>query len=694
MPNLNTAEKNFLNQITQLVEENISNEQFGVSELADAVGMSRSNLLRKIKKITDLSASQFIRNVRLKYAEELLQEGSYTVSEVSYKVGFGSPSYFIKCFRELYGYPPGEMSMHKEQEEQEGQEVEIESELQAPVPTKKFPVLMISFLAIAIIAAVLYFVLRPNSDSGNKVKSIAVLPFLNDSNDTTNVYIINGLMEATLNNLQQIKDLRVISRTSVEQYRNLPKSTPEIARELDATYLVEGSGQKIGDQILLNIQLIEAKTDKHLWSQQYRRDTKDIFTLQADVAKSIAKQIKVIVTPDEIKRIEKAPTNNLVAYDLFLKGYDLLGNPTEENLKAAIPYFKQAIKHDEEFARSYAGIAIAFYLLDQNKTEKQFADSINYYADQALFYDSKLPQSLTAKALFYMEHSEYELALPYLQKALEISPNSDVVLIFLVELYVNYLPNTEKYLEYALKGLEIDIVAAYDSSAASYSYLHISNAFIQSGFVDEAEKYINISLDYLPENLYSQYVKAYIDYAQNENLNQLNKSLLATSEKDQTRLDILQEVAKSYYYLRDFKTAAIYYKAFVDAREMYQLDIYPSENGKIAVTFDKVGEQELSDKYFEQYKIYAENDPSIYSNLSLAFYFAYKGNEEKAIDCFKAFTQKDNYHYWTILFTPIDPLIDNLQKHPEYKKVFREIEAKFDTYHEQIQISLQEKGLL
>lgn len=691
MPNLNTAEKSFLNQITQLVEENISNEQFGVSELADAIGMSRSNLLRKIKKLTELSASQFIRNVRLKYATELLQEGSYTVSEISYKVGFGSPSYFIKCFRELYGYPPGEMGM---QEEPAEQETETEPELQAPVPKKKFPLLLISFFAIVAIAAILYFVLRPDSENTKKTKSIAVLPFLNDSNDTSNVYIINGLMEATLNNLQQINDLRVISRTSVEQYRNNPKPTPEIARELNANYLVEGSGQKIGNQILLNIQLIEAKTDKHLWSQQYRRDTEDIFTLQADVAKSIAEHIEAIVTPEEIKRIEKAPTNNLVAYDLFLKGYDLLGKPTEENLKAAIPYFKQAIQHDEEFARSYAGIAIAFYLLDENKTEKHFADSINYYADQALFYDSKLPQSLIAKALFYMEHSEYELALPYFEKALEISPNSDVVLIFLVELYVNYLPNTEKYLEYALKGLEIDIVAAYDSAAASYSYLHISNAFIQSGFVDEAEKYINISLQYLPENLYSQYVKAYIRYAKNEDLNQLNKSLLATFEKDKTRLDILQEVAKSYYYLRDFETAAIYYKAFVEAREMYNLEIYRSENGKIGVTFDKVGDQELSDKYFEQYRTWAENDPSIYSNFSLAFYYSYKGDTDKAIDYLEAFTQHDNFHYWTILFTPIDPLMDNLKQHPQYNKVFREIEDKFNANHKRIEKSLQEKGLL
>lgn len=105
----NSRENDFLNKITEIVLENVSNEQFGVSELANEIGMSRSNLLRKIKKLDNLSVSQFIRRIRLKEAMEMLKENSLTVSEVSHKVGFGSTSYFIKCFHDLYGYPPGEI---------------------------------------------------------------------------------------------------------------------------------------------------------------------------------------------------------------------------------------------------------------------------------------------------------------------------------------------------------------------------------------------------------------------------------------------------------------------------------------------------------------------------------------------------------------------------------------------------------
>jgi len=109
MPDFYSIENDFLNKITEIIIENVSNEQFGVSELAQEIGMSRSNLLRKVKKLTDISVSQFIRQVRLEQAMEMLNEDSFTVSEVSYKVGFGSTSYFIKCFHDYYGYPPGEV---------------------------------------------------------------------------------------------------------------------------------------------------------------------------------------------------------------------------------------------------------------------------------------------------------------------------------------------------------------------------------------------------------------------------------------------------------------------------------------------------------------------------------------------------------------------------------------------------------
>jgi TolB-like protein/AraC-like DNA-binding protein/Tfp pilus assembly protein PilF len=676
---------NFIETILGIIEDNISNESFGVSELAGATGMSRSNLLRKVKKLTGYSVSQYIRKVRLENAMEILKEGSHTVSEVSYKVGFNSSSYFVKCFHDHYGFPPGEVGKGKMDEEN----------TPGSDSTRKKPGFIVaSGIALIIIASILLIVINPfKSGSSNMEKSIAVLPFKNDSNDSTNIYIINGLMESILSNLQKVKDLRVISRTSVEKYRYAPMIIPEIAKELNVNYFVGGSGQKIGDEILLTIRLIEAKTDKHLWSEQYKREAKDIFQLQMDIARDIAEQIEAIITPEEEERISKVPTKNLEAYDEFLKGLDLLNDPAQNKLEDALAYFKKAISMDEEYARAYAAVAITYYILDKNLAEKRYTDLINTYADKALLYDSQLEQSLIAKALFYMTNGEYEFAVSYFEKALEYNPNSDLVLVFLIDLYANYFPDTEKYLEYALKGLRLNL-AAYDSVTISMSYLHISNAFIQSGFVDEAEEYINKSLDYYPENIYSAYVKPYILYSKSRDLNEMKEMLLDVLKMDTTRLDVLQEVAKVYYYMRDYDSSYHYYKKLLDGRETYNLDIYQGENSKIAVVLSAMGFKEQSDKLLSDYKLMMENDRSLYKHLSLAVYYSYTGETGKAIEELRLFSNEDNYHYWTLLFLKIDPLVDNIRNNKEFEQILEDIDAKFWKYHKRVRFTLEKEGLI
>ena len=782
-------EKDFLDKITAIIEENLSDERFGVSELAHAIGMSRSNLLRKVKKINGQSVSQFIRQIRLENAMEMLKENDQTVSEVSYEVGFGSTSYFIKCFHDHYGYPPGEVS--KRQLEENGT-VNLDQAVNEPETGQSsiakfwqelkrrkvmkviivyasmtfivlqllsilieplflpdwvmtlvivllaigFPIAIVfswifditptglevtqslnqngnpqngslnrrkSFLYAALIGVLLVVVamlaypkvFKSDEASLNPdlEKSIAVLPFKNDSDDLANVYIVNGLMESVLNNLQKIEDMRVISRTSVEKFRKNTKTISEIAKELNVSYFVEGSGQKIGDEILLNIQLIEASTDKHLWAQQYKRKATDIFDVQQEVAKNIAEKIEVIITPEEAEQINKKPTDNLEAYDYFLKAQDLFFLGNREGLEAAIPLFKRAIEYDKEFSRAYANIAISYYYLDIFQAEKRNTTLINDYADKALLYDSKSAPSLIAKALYHMNSSEYPEALPYFEKALEYNPNSAEVIRFLSEFYTSYMPDTEKYLEYALKGVRLDI-ASNDSIQSSYIFLHLSNAFIQSGFVEEAEKYINKSLDYNPDNIYSDYVKAYILFAKNEDLAQTRDMLVATLEKDTTRLDVLQEVAKMYYYERDYQNAYYYYKKFTDIKESQQLDIYPSEDAKIAVVFEKAGSKAESERYFNSFLNYANSDKSIYKNLSLAMYHAYKGDTEKGLEQMKLFTQQDNYVYWALLFLKIDPLADPIKDNSEFQQLLEKIETKFWKDHKRIKRSLEEKGLL
>lgn len=688
----------FIEQVEAAILENISNEQFGVSELADLMNMSRSSLLRKIKKQTQLSASQFIRQVRLQKGMELLEETELTVSEISYQVGFGNNSYFIKCFREYYGYSPGETRKNGFEEAaiSENNEAEDKGNAQKSFLKQHRLHLLVTIFLILGLAAFLIFQNRaPVSEKVDsyKTKSIAVLPFKNMSSDSTNLYFVNGLMEASLNNLQKIKDLRVISRTSVEQYRNADKTVKEIAEELNVNYLVEGSGQRVGDQVLLNIQLIDASNDTPVWAEQYNHKVVDIFSLEKAVAKKITDAIQAKVTPAELERIEKKPTENLIAYDYYLKALEPFQTETKEGLEAAIPLFEKAIEQDPHFALAYSKIAIAYYYLDIYQVEKHYTDVINYNADKALLYDPKSAESLIAKALYYMDINEFQYAIPHLEKALEYNPNSSAVVNMLSSLYANVIPNTAKSLEYALKGVQLDI-AANDSIGKSYIYLNLSNAFIQNGFTEEALKYIDLSLNYNPQNYYAPYLKIYIQYAKHQNLDKTRKLLVREWKKDTTRLDIMQEVAKLYYFQEAYDSAFYYYKKFVKIKEENGLNIYPQENLKIGMVYDKMGMQDRADDFYKAYADYCESDQSIYQPASLAMKYLHEKRPDLAIEQLKLFAAKNNYQYWILLFLEKDPLIKSLKNHPEYDEVIQKIKDRFWENNRQLKKSLKEKGLI
>ncbi|UWX54502.1 helix-turn-helix domain-containing protein [Maribacter litopenaei] len=673
----------FIVETRDIILKNLSNEQFGVSELADAMHMSRSNLLRKIKKETQLSASQFIRKIRLEEAMNLLKETDSTVSEVSYQVGFGSTSYFIKCFREQYGFSPGEI--HKETE------LSLPPQQDTGRQRRYFwPV--VAIVGVLLIMAAYFFISKKEPNQSVILeKSIAVLPFNNESSDSTNLYFVNGLMESALNNLQKIEDLRVISRTSVEKYRRTQKNVQEIAQELHVNYLVEGSGQRVGNTVLLNVQLIDATTDTPIWSEQYSREVEDIFELQNDVAKKIADAIEAIVTPAELEQIEKIPTDNLLAYDYYLQALDLYYSRTNEGLEEAIALFEKAIEQDPEFALAYANIAISYYLLEMSQLEKQYTEKINSFADKALLYDSKSAESLVAKAFYYIQTKEYHLALPHLDKALEYNPNSSLAVQILAEFYSHMLPNTNKYLEYALKGVQLTV--ASDSITRSYTYLQLSNALVSSGFPDEALKYINKSLDYNAENYFAPHLKAFILFAKDGNIKRTRNLLLNEWKKDTTRPDILQDIGKLYYIEENYDSAYSYFKKFVEAREANGLDIYQQENVKIAQVYKEMGLDKEAEKLFNDFSEYCEGDQSTYKSVNLVWKYAYEGKINEAVEELRIFSKAENYLYWFLLIED-EPLIQPLKNHSDFQVIMQKIKDRFWDNQSKLKKTLESEGLL
>lgn len=685
MPDGSTKGQDFIEQAEAIILDNLSDERFGVSELAEAMNTSRSNLLRKIKKHNQLSASQFIRQVRLKRSMELLRQTSLTVSEVSYQVGFGSTSYYIKCFREYYGHPPGDVGKGLAKEE-------VEDVIDKKLAKLNLWRVLVGAVLIILVIWLAFFNQRLGAEKPLE-KSIAVLPFKNDSNDSSNVYFINGLQESTLTNLQKIRDLRVISRTSVEKYRDTDKAIPEIAQELQVSYFVEGSGQKIGDRVLLNIQLIEASTDKHIWAEQYSREVTDIFVIQNEVATKIAEAVEAIVTPAELEQIVKEPTESLEAYDYYLQAAGPYLSQTKEGLEKAIPLLEKAIEYDPQFALAYARLAISYHFLDLFQIDKQYTEQINNYADKALLYDSRSEESLIAKAFYYINTGEYRLALPHLEKALEYNPNSSFAVQMLTDFYLRFSPNATKHLEYALKGIQLDI-AANDSVGKSYIYLQLGAALVESGFVEEAIERINQSLDYYPQNPYSAYIKAHMLFIRDRNLDSTLELMRKEWKKDTSRLELLQEVAKYHYYAERYDSALFYYQKFVKLREQSRMDIYGNEDLKIGISYEKMGFPEEASHFFKSYAEHYENDRSIYKSAGLAALYVHEGDSEQAIEQLNTFAGQDNYQYWMILQLETDPLMRSMRGQPAFDAAMQLIKDRFWANHDRLKASLEEKGLL
>jgi len=244
-----------------------------------------------------------------------------------------------------------------------------------------------------------------------------------------------------------------------------------------------------------------------------------------------------------------------------------------------------------------------------------------------------------------------------------------------------------------LKGIQLDI-GSHDSVTASFIYLHLSNALVQSGFLDKADKYIDKSIDLDQSNIYSQYVKAYIQFSRDQDFIKLKNELFLTLEKDSTRLDVIQEIGKIFYYLRDYEESYKYYKRFNEIKNYLNLESYPGEDGKIGMVYAEMGYVDESQAFLEAFWAHADEDQSIYRDLSKAAYFSYMGDTEKAVEHLTLFSEQENYHYWIILFIKIDPLLDNISGLPEFQELTEKIEAKFWESHARIQKRLEEKGLL
>jgi serine/threonine protein kinase/Tfp pilus assembly protein PilF len=289
----------------------------------------------------------------------------------------------------------------------------------------------VAMLAIAAIALWIYQRTRPFTPIE---RSIAVLPFENLSSDKENAYFAEGIQDEILTRLSKIDELKVISRTSTQHYKSAPENLPEIAKQLGVAHILEGSVQKSADTVRVNVQLIKAATDSHLWSETFDRRLTDIFSVESEVSKAIADQLRAKITGQEQEVIAAKPTSNPQAYDAYLRGlaYILKTGFTPANSLGAQKYLKEAVRLDPNFALGWALLSYvdaSGYLTQSLQPTAALRDEAREAAETALKLQPHLGEALLAKGFYYYAClREYDTALEYLEQAERILPHNSRVL--------------------------------------------------------------------------------------------------------------------------------------------------------------------------------------------------------------------------------------------------------------------------
>lgn len=490
---ISSQDQAFLNKLREKTEENLTNSQFGVSELAKEMGMSRSNLYSKVKEITQKSVSRFISEIRLKKAKELLTQGNLTVSEVAYRVGFGSPTYFTKCFHDYFGLPPSEVNEYSDVEITSNNNITQQAEL---ISAKKRIRSRISYTVIIVsilfLTSLLYFI---SFNKHKKEKSIAVLPLHNLTGETDNDYIVDGMHDALIGELGKIEVLRVISRTSTLRYKGSKELLSKIAQELGVNTIIEGSIIGAGDSIRVLIQLIDVfPKERHILSGDYQDEMKNVLNLQSSVVKDIAGTIHLKLSKKETQQLNKSRTVNPETYKSYLRGMYALNQGTKESFEKGINYLNEAIKRDPGDPFAYAGLALGYATMGhgQLKSKEAFLLAMNS-AEKAVRLDPMLDEALTALALLNLDYAwDWEKARESLESALANNPNNAIACAHFAWYHVLFR-DFEKAVYYGKKAVMLEPLSASYNAWLALLYIHIKD-------YDLAEEYAKKALS-LKENI-------------------------------------------------------------------------------------------------------------------------------------------------------------------------------------------------
>ena len=418
MKGANNRDQDFSEKLTKIILENLTNEKFGVDDLAQAAGLTPSALRRKLRSVSKQPAIQLIREVRLQKAMDLLQKEDATISEVAYNVGFGSPAYFTKCFHDYFGYPPGETKNRINNDLRGNGEIleKIMGNRTEKHPQKKLQQRKILFTAGIVLTIFIIYILTNNLSfqsfsllPGKRLKSadksIVVMTMQNLNGDEEKTHFAYGITENILTNLFKIKGIKVIN-TPVTYTEN-PDSLKKIAKDYNVRFIFTGTVRNSGDNVIIIPKLKDIREYDIVWINQYNNKLNDIFQVTSNIAQQVALQLQIFITKSEKEQIGKIPTTNQEAYSYYLMGRYLLYKRTfrDPDTSKYITPFKKAIALDPKYAEAYALLAEVYFTVTrtQNYPRPEGFVKAKENAHKALLLDNKLSEAhAILGAIYYL----------------------------------------------------------------------------------------------------------------------------------------------------------------------------------------------------------------------------------------------------------------------------------------------------
>ena len=562
---------------------------------------------------------------------------------------------------------------------------------------KKWLIVLLSGLLLVVlgyVALLKFNIISIGKHAGGQSKlekSIAVLPFLNNSPDTANVYFINGIMEDILNDLQKIRDLRVLSLATVEQYKSkIRPSLLEIAKKLNVSYIVEGSGYKSGNKLVLQVQLIAAVKQKRLWGESYMKEIKepkDIYNIQSRITQAIASELMAGITPEEKELIDKISTKNLTAYDFYQRGRDELnkywnmGNDyaNSKEAKKAEYLFHKALECDSAFAQAYVGLAWIYW--DKYYLSGNLLDTVMIFTDIALSFDDQLAEAYYVKGDYYNKIKEPEKAIEELDKALKFNPNN-----FSAYYDKGWLA---KNLGDYVKAIDIFYNAVKRSSGKDLPDIFWSLAYTYSdiGFIDRAKYYYQEAF-----NLNGDSIGYYSDLAGLEqDLAKANDLLLKVYKLDTTNIGIFNNLGTNYLILGHYKESLECFKKMIKKANPGG-NLLKWNMQHVGLAYWQNGFRKEADYYFDKHIETCNNENKLSgarSKLLLTYYnlagiYAFRGEKDKAYENLRIFSQARIVTLPQLRLLKTDPLFNNIRNEPEFQQMVRNLELKYQAEHERV----------